>query len=219
MITVVVPNKNRDAFIPGLIRNLYQYYDKDEIRIVVVTQLNDGLVRKAELINVGLLEATTDVAMIDIDIRLLYKIPFEELLSRYEWHILPFNFLIQMKEEEGGITPISIPMECPCGYGGINILKRKEAIECGGFPVKFRGWGVEDNFFGYRAKFIRLNGILGHIHHYHQRKDDQYDMNNQLLNYKELTNKTNGILSTKYTIDKHILKSDYEELKVNIHGE
>jgi hypothetical protein len=217
MITVIIPNKGREKVIPGLIRNLNLYYTRDEIEIKVITQLNDGLVRKCDLINVGVLESNNDIVMMDVDIRLLYKIRFQDLLDKFQWHILPFNFLIQMEEDEEGLIPISLAMECPCGYGGVNILKRDELIKCGAFPTEFRGWGVEDNFFGYRARFIRLNGILGHIHHYHQRKDDQYEINRSLLTHKELDNKKNGIVSTKYDIIETINSNGYIELKVNLH--
>ena len=198
-ITFIVPLMGKTHNIAGFIQNISRY----DCDIIFVVQADNKPFNKGALYNLGFKHSTTDVVIFaDIDIRHEVAYDFIELMIAHQRPFVPFDTIRQIKDN----NQIGSAFR-PSAWGGCVVFTRNQFEFYGGFSNRILHWGFDDAILNKRAKMLRLQGSITHIHHKRLDKDSKnkgfYDKNKEVFNNdypKTDNNRTvKGDLQFKYT--------------------
>lgn len=162
---LIVFNKNRNYLVQGALNNIKKYYN--EKKEIILAELDENEVfRLGQMRNLAFKKSIGDILIfLDVDIRFKNKIDFIETCKTVKQPYLPWNRIINVKEEKENLIEIEERQYCLGGYGGCFVHSRKQFEQSKGFSNLMAGWGGEDNIFNERMPLTRLEGIVYHVIH------------------------------------------------------
>lgn len=222
-MVVVVPFRDRLEELLEFAPHLQKYLNKKHIRheIVVVNQVDMLRFNRGSLINVGVLESSSDC----------------DYLAMHDVDLLPLNDALNYSYPEDGPFHVSAPDLHPLYHyhsfiGGILLITKSHFKMVNGMSNRYWGWGREDDEFYVRlkkagllmTKWMEKDGEnvaeyevrrpknittgLGTFHHIHDKRQRPRD-NKRFFNQKEKTNKLDretGLDTLRYDlVGKHSL--------------
>ncbi|MBD3407260.1 MAG: hypothetical protein GF411_14160 [Candidatus Lokiarchaeota archaeon] len=159
IFSFIVPYRDRQEMIPGLIKNINKYYNNYEI--LIIEQRNNKPFMRGQLCNLGYQRSIGKyVIFMDVDARFLYKI---DLVPK-DRPMVMFTTVVQVKEDGDKLIPLSESRRLS-GFGLCTAFSRKQFEESNGFSNLPIGWGCEDNILHKRANLIRMPHKMGHVWH------------------------------------------------------
>ncbi|XP_053406846.1 beta-1,4-galactosyltransferase 7-like [Mercenaria mercenaria] len=216
-MTLIVPFRDRLEELLEFAPHIQEYLTRKHVRheILVVNQVDSLRFNRGSLINVGVLESSSDcdyIAMHDVD-------------------LLPLNDALDYSYPGDGPFHISAPDLHPLYHyhsfiGGIILLTKFHFKMVNGMSNRYWGWGREDDEFYVRlkkagllkTKWIEKNGEsvpeyevrrpknittgLGTFHHIHDKRQRPRD-NKRYFDQKEKTSKLDretGLNNVKYEV-------------------
>ena len=178
MISFIVPyHKNREEHFKYFLVNVFSFYPTCEI--IIAEQDDDLPFKRGQLLNLGFKQSKGNfIVFIDIDIRFLERINFEQDLIRFNGPYLPWchkQDIMEYGPNNFGFL-ISPRKALLVGYGGMSVFTRSQFKETYGFSNLCSGWGAEDSILNLRIKsgFVRTAGDLFHVEHERCIEKDKY---------------------------------------------
>lgn len=227
----LIPYRKREKHLKYFLEKTLPLLKKhlDNIKIVIIEQVNDKLFNRGLLLNIGFKENLNyeDALFFthDVDVN-----PTEQTIITYYKDNIPDVNTIK------GIYTSRFNT-----LGGVICFKKEPFLKINGFPNNFWGWGTEDKVLQNRAEFYKINtpkNILDKsalaktsfliFEDEHSRKKSPNSVSNHIIEYNHYykmneqqkinrNNELGGINNMTYNIiDKSILDHDIELLKVNI---
>lgn len=209
MLNIFCPYRNRKSFFEDFKVHYRKHYPR--ARIYMLEQADDSLFKRGQLMNVAfnhlerLFLPTDTMLFIDVDIRLKYRIDFEELIRLHRSVVIPFNKLdLYGFKGVGNYVCLNRPtyfLSTP--DGGVTLFTKDIYQQCNGFSNLYIGWGREDSDFVRRNKVVRLPNEMIHLEHerHNEWNTDAFKKNDR--NFKKGTNPTQD--GTKQTTGKFIM--------------
>ena len=158
-VTFIIALRGREYNIGGFAANVGKYYP--DANMIFVIQADNEHFNKGALYNLGFKQCETDIVVFaDIDIRHRETLDFKGLLTKHNKPFVPFTKIAQIKD--GKLISTSTR---PTAWGACTVFTKQQFIDCGGYPNNIQHWGYEDMIIYKRAKLLRIDGILDHIHH------------------------------------------------------
>jgi len=171
MLSIFVPYRNRKHFYEDFIEHYQNWIPS--VKIYMLEQDDVTLFKRGQLMNVAFRYLIShsipvdNILFIDVDIRLKYKIPFEQLLKDHDTVIIPFNHLsLCTLNKKGNYVPLNKPsyfLDQP--DGGVTLFTREIFEKCNGFSNLYIGWGREDSDFVRRNTVTRIANDMIHLEH------------------------------------------------------
>jgi len=173
MLNIICPYRGRENMFLDFIQHYRNFYP--DSNIYMVEQNDDDPFKRGQLVNVifkDLLNKNNidNIVVIDIDLRLFYKIDFEMLIEKYHSVIVPFdNILLYNIKDIGEYEKSTRTPYFQTGdkvMGGITTFNKNVFINCNGFSNLYIGWGCEDSDFINRNKIVnREKNDIFHLEH------------------------------------------------------
>jgi len=162
---LIVFNKSRNNLVKGIINNVGSFFNERK-EIILAEQNNEEVFRLGQMRNLAFKKSSGDILVfLDVDMRFKNKINFKELCETLKQPYLPWDRIINVKEENGKLIEIEERENCLGGYGGCVVYTRKQFEKSMGFSNLIAGWGGEDNVINQRLPLLRLRGIIYHVAH------------------------------------------------------
>jgi len=171
MLSIFCPYRNRKEFFDDFIDHYRNYYPASNI--YMLEQKDNALFKRGQLMNVAfsnLLKMGVyldNILFVDVDIRLKYRIRFEELLQQNSTVVIPFNHLDLYQLVKTGeyqeLNQKSYFLDTP--DGGATLFDKDMFSKCNGFSNMYIGWGREDSDFVRRNKVVRVPNTMLHLEH------------------------------------------------------
>lgn len=167
MISFIVPiNQDRLYLLDGLVYNIRKCYRGGQYEIIVAEQNNDEPFKLGQVRNIGFKKSSGRViAIVDVDIRFIEKIDFEEMTSRMKRPFVPWSHLITIIEEDFKNPIITEERQKRPGHGGCIVFKRSEFEASNGYSNLLVGWGAEDGIISIRCPLTKLGMDIYHVKH------------------------------------------------------
>lgn len=170
MISFIIPLRDRESQVSGLIFNISKYYQDYEI--ILANQADNTTFKHGQLRNLGYKKSKGEIVVfIDVDVRFLSFIDFVSLQSEHNHSLLMFNQVYEAREKRQGEFEVQKARSCIHCVGRMLCFTRKQFEECGGYSNLCAGWSWEDNLLYRRARPIKIEGEIAHISHSYQRDE------------------------------------------------
>lgn len=197
MLHIFCPYRDRPKLYTDFIAHFREYYP--DACICMLEQYDSKKFKRGQLMNAGFKYFMQNsiflenIAFVDVDIRLKYKIGFEELLSTHKTIIIPFNHLSLYEFKSIGVYQ---DLQQPTYFlsnpdGGVTLFTRDMFLKCNGFSNLYVGWGREDSDFVRRNTVTRIANDMIHLEH---RRDGEWKSDAFKTNMKQFDLKLDYIL-------------------------
>ncbi|MHC4325332.1 MAG: glycosyltransferase family protein [Planctomycetota bacterium] len=179
-LSFIIPVRDRENQIPGLIFNIQKYYPDGEI--IFAHQADKKVFNLGQLRNLGYKKSSGSIVIfMDVDVRLLSYADFEGMQEEHQHSLLMFNLSQEIKEPYiGEYIPLN-GRTCTRCVSRLLCFTREQFEECGGYSNLCIGWSWEDNLLYRRAGCLRVPGMIGHVSHPYQRNDMLYVNGNRFI--------------------------------------
>jgi len=152
--------------LDGLIYNIRKCYRGSQYEVVIVEQNNDEPFKLGQVRNIGFKKSSGNtIAIIDVDIRFIDKIDFEEMTGRMKRPFVPWSYLITIIEDDIKNPTITDEKLKRPGHGGCIVFKRSEFEQSNGYSNLLIGWGAEDGIISIRCPLTKLGMEIYHVKH------------------------------------------------------
>lgn len=181
LISFIVPLRNREQQVPGLIFNLSKFYKNCEI--ILANQGDNTLFKHGQLRNLGYKKSKGDIVVfIDVDVRLLEFIDFVELQNVHNQSMLMFGTCYEAIEKHSGNFEVQRKRVCTHCKGRLLCFTRSQFENCGGYSNLCAGWSWEDDLLYRRAKPKKISyGQIAHVSHPYQRNEMKCVDHNRMI--------------------------------------
>jgi hypothetical protein len=206
MLSIFCPYRGRDFIFEDFIWFYSLMYPK--ATIYMIEQDDPDQFKRGQLANIAFNEIMRkqkpleNIAFIDIDLRPLVPIDFEEILKKNNTVTVPFDRIELYKfAGVGRYVPLDTPSYFLKGVqltGGLTLFTRTLFEKCCGFSNVYIGWGCEDSDFILRNPNRKYEkNPLFHLEHHREVPKRIINRNSNILKFKRTNPLLDGYKQTK----------------------